>query len=486
MNLSKFNSATFLIIAFAIMQFIVAVFTHNLSFTHEEAMWQYIGRNWVSNGLVPYSGGVDNKSPLIFYIFGISDRLFGNNIWFPRLLGTLAQSVGVLFLYKIVFQQAGKRAANFSIIIYGFSLMWIITGGRYVSFTETYCVSLLLAAFYYALKAGGNKSYLISGVLAGAAICFRLTGVFGVIAILILITKENYKKLPAFILGFVFLLLFFGLWLLLSGIQVQDFIFYSFTDNFGSGSITDQPISLKWNNFNEAFIISPLLLFYPFIIHYLLNPKSNKIIGIWLCLEFIGIIIIGAFARNHLKHILPALSIIAGMSASALVESYALPAKWVYSIVAIVFFPKTLEPIYGIKNSLYPIPEKSEQFCTAPFKQPDPYQLKLLGQWLKLNSKPSDKVLVAGMGAQVHAYSERLSPSIYFNATQTDAAKKRFFQDVVTSYPDIILIPKFSYNGKKNNDELMNFISDLAAKKYSLNGCYFGYDLYIKKLVKSD
>lgn len=483
MSIGKFNNAYVLIVGLSVIQFFIAVFTHSLSFTHEEAMWQYIGRNWVNNGLAPYAGGVDNKSPLIFYIFGISNKLFGNNIWFPRLVGTLVQSVGILFLYKSVVLLSGKRAAVFSTVIYGLSLTWLITGGRYVSFTETYSVALILAAFYYSVKAENFNHYFISGLLAGAGICFRLTGIFGTIAILILIIQKNYKRLPAFIFGLLFSFLLFVIWLLISDIKFQDFIFYSFIDNFGAGSITNLPFTVKWNNFKEAFILSPLLLFYPFLIHGILSVQKNKIILIWLCLEFIGTIAIGEFARNHLKQVLPALSIIAGISVSLLIETYKLSFRWVYSALVILFFPKTLEPLYGIKNGLYPIEEKSAELCSSPYKQPDPYQLKLLGLWLKNNSKPSDKVLIAGMGAQVHAYSERASPSIYFNVTQTAAAKKKFFQDVISNYPDIILIPKFSYNGEKINDEIMNFVSDLAAKNYSFTGCYFGYDFYVKNLA---
>ena len=37
----------------AIIQLVIAFFTEPMIFTHEEAMWQYIGRNWLRNGLVP-------------------------------------------------------------------------------------------------------------------------------------------------------------------------------------------------------------------------------------------------------------------------------------------------------------------------------------------------------------------------------------------------------------------------------------------------
>src|ERR1017187_7118133 len=78
-----------LIFIIAIIQFIIAFFTVPMILSFDESMWQYIGRNWVRNGLVPYAGGIDNKSPFIFLIFGISDYLFGVNYWFPRLLGII-------------------------------------------------------------------------------------------------------------------------------------------------------------------------------------------------------------------------------------------------------------------------------------------------------------------------------------------------------------------------------------------------------------
>ena len=90
-----------IIFVLAIFQFIISFLTEPMMLTFDESMWQYIGRNWIRNGLVPYAGGVDNKSPLIFLVFGISDRLFGVNYWFPRLVGIAVQSVGIYGLFKI-------------------------------------------------------------------------------------------------------------------------------------------------------------------------------------------------------------------------------------------------------------------------------------------------------------------------------------------------------------------------------------------------
>ena len=90
------------IIMLALMQLFIALLTNGFALSADEAMWHYIGRNWFRHGLAPYSGGADNKSPLIFAVFGFSDWLFGVNYWFPRVLGTVCQSVGIYYIYKII------------------------------------------------------------------------------------------------------------------------------------------------------------------------------------------------------------------------------------------------------------------------------------------------------------------------------------------------------------------------------------------------
>jgi 4-amino-4-deoxy-L-arabinose transferase-like glycosyltransferase len=148
-------------------------------------MWHYIGRNWFRNGLVPYSGGVDNKSPLFFAIFGLSDKLFGVNYWFPRLLGTACQTVGIYYIYKIANQQAGRQAGMLAISFYGLSVCWHSFDGRYVSYDETYEVMFIILSFYFLLSAENKKGLFISGFLAAMGLGFRLSATFAIVALFI-------------------------------------------------------------------------------------------------------------------------------------------------------------------------------------------------------------------------------------------------------------------------------------------------------------
>ena len=190
-----------LILLLVILQLAVALLTDGFALSFDEAMWHYIGRNWLRNGLAPYSGGVDNKSPLIFAVFGLSDKLFGVNYWFPRVLGTIVQSVGIYYVYKIAKYVADHRTGVFAVSIYGLSLLWHGTGGKYVSYTETYEVTFIILAFYKSLTAQNKGDMFTSGLLAGIAIAFRLTAVFAVAAILIGCVRKNRSFIFPFCTG---------------------------------------------------------------------------------------------------------------------------------------------------------------------------------------------------------------------------------------------------------------------------------------------
>src|ERR1700760_2965526 len=147
----------YLLIVLTCLQLFIALMTNGFALSQEEAMWHYIGRNWFRYGLVPYTGGVDNKSPLYMVIYGISDLLFGVNYWFPRVLGTAVQTLGIYFLYKIAHHLAGKRAGLLVISFYGLSVLWHAADGRYVSYTETYKIIFSIIAFYCFITGSKNR-----------------------------------------------------------------------------------------------------------------------------------------------------------------------------------------------------------------------------------------------------------------------------------------------------------------------------------------
>jgi len=466
-----------LIICFFVLQLVIALLTVNLCFTAEESMWQYIGWNWFHNGLPPYAAGVDNKSPLIFAIFGLSYKLFGINYWFPRLLGTLCQTVGVYYVYKIANNMAGKQSAVFATTLYGLSLLWKTTGGYYVSFTETYATAFIIISAYYSLTAAGAKRYFASGLLAGVGIAFRLSAGFGAAAIFFYLCKNNRKGIVPFIAGAITSIVAIAALLILSGINTHDLLLNVFFDNFGHGSTTDHTLSWKITSFMNGFCYAEIVMFYPFIALYFLLTKKFNFLAVWLLCTFIGINVLGIYARNHFKELLPALSLASGLAIGQLATTYKVPFNALLAMVWLAFFPKIIEPLAGIKILLHPQAIQSQNFC-QPTRQPDEYAEKQLGLWIKANTAATDKLFVAGFGARVQAYSERVSPTIYFNVTQTAIAKHTLFHDLAADKPTMMAIPLFVEYNTHVQQDIRVFIDSIAATNYSFTGCMQGYGIY--------
>jgi hypothetical protein len=478
-SISKYKQNVLcVIVAIILVQLFIALLTNGFALAQDEAMWHYIGRNWFRNGLVPYTGGADNKSPFFYAIYGLSDILLGVNYWFPRVLGTACEAVGIYYLYKIALKIAGHNAAILAILFYGLSIMWHGVDGRYTSFTETYDVMFTIIAFYIFQNAESKKEVFISGLIAAIALSFRLSAGFGILTLIGICLYNKRRYTLSFCLGLISGLTLLILLLLLLGINLHDTYTYMFADNFGTGSTTDHDFLWRTVQFCNMFFYSEVILFYPLIfIYFFINKKVDWLV-LWLILAFIGINVIGNYARVDLKDLLPPLSLMAAFAVAHLVDLYNISMRQVMIIIWVCFFPKLVEPLVNFKRLFTGEFQKAENYCHEPYIEPDESASRQLGWWVKANTTPRQKVFVAGYGSQVQAYSERLSPSIYFNVTQTAIAKKRFYADLKQNKPEMILVPLFEEYKQYVGADLRQYIDSLVAKDYRFETCMFNYSVY--------
>ena len=466
-----------LILVIAVLQCIIAFFTVPMIFTFDESMWHYIGRNWIRNGLVPYRGGVDNKSPLVFLIFGISDWLFGVNYWFPRLLGMAVQSAGIYGLFKIAERTISPRAGIFAISCYGLSLLWRSTGGKYVSYTETYAITAVILSIYFCIVQNKNQFAFIGGLFAGLGCGFRLSAIFGILPVFIFTFKKNPKSAFLFLLGIVtsasFLVILAGF----AGIKMNELLFYGITDNFGAGSATAHSLAWKVQQFADGYFYSELLLFYPAVVLYFFLVRKLNFLKVWLISEFLGIMIVGIYDRVHFKDLLPAMSLMSAFVINYWVENDRAPAKQILLGLWIVFFPKTFEPLFAFKRFFYSKNNLTKSDSQTPVFE-DENMKKQIGLWIRSNTVASEKVYVAGYGAQIQVYSERQSPSIYFNVTQTPSARRRLFSDLLSDKPALMVVPLSEGYSVAVDPDIRQFINELAAKNYRLDTSMYNYNIF--------
>lgn len=445
----------------------------------DESIWHYIGRNWFRNGLVPYMGGADNKSPFVFAIFGLSDLLFGVNYWFPRVLATLCQTVGIYYLFRIAQKAAGEKAAFAAAFCYGMALLWHATGSKYVAFTETYEVMFLLMAINRYLESLKNTDLVLSGILAGLALDFRLSAAFVILAIAIYILSRKKLLDAAWFIAVVVI----GVMVLLvvcviSGISIHDLSLNMLTDNFSQGSATDHTLAYKLQSLLGKFIYSPMALLYPLaIVGVFIRKQHSTLIVLWLVLTFTAINFIGIYDVVHLKEVLPPLAILNGCAVAYLIEKYKLPLRYALLLIGILFFPRVSEAFQNAKILLGDAPAKLT-YNEAPYINPPEGDRKLLGKWVRDHTQPHDLVLVHSFGTQVQAYSERVSPSIYFNITQTPVAKVRFKHDLEQKKPVMILVPMFPEYYNLVDADLRALVNRMVGQGYHLDRCLYNYQIY--------
>jgi hypothetical protein len=465
-----------LLVLFVLLQMFVSLFTTDFTLTFEESLWQFIGRNWFRHGLVPYSGGVDNQSPLIFAIFGLSDRLFGVNYWFPRVLGTMCQSAGLYYIYKIASHIAGKQAGILALSLYGLSLLWHVTGNQSVSYTETYEVTFLIISVYCFIKAQNKTDFLITGIIAGIGLGFRISAVFAVTAFFLFALYKNKLNALIFCAGVLLSIVCLVLVGYLAGINIRDQYIYAFADNFNQGSPYDRTAQWKLNQFAQKFIYSPMILFYPLIIGYCIIKKRVDLFVLWLVFAFAGVAFIGEYTWVHLREVIPSLSIMGSITIMHIITVYKLPFKLVLLTTWVIFFPNLLNPLMTLKNLIFKKDDGIEDTCTQPYTRPEPGKLKKLGWWVGDHTSITEKIFVAGFGAQVQVYSER--QSVYFNEMQTPLAKKMLFYDLEHNKPAMILVPLFpQYEQYIQADERL-FVNNIVAKYYYLDRCMYSYNIY--------
>lgn len=469
----------FIIAIICILQLCITLLSNGFVLSFDESIWHYIGRNWLRHGMVPYTGGIDNKSPLIFLIYGCSDLLFGPNYWFPRLIGTFCEMIGLYFVFKIADTVAGRFAGVLSIPIYGLSLLWHATGGKYADFTETFEVMFLIIAIYRSLSASNFKDWFITGLWAGIALDFRITAAFGILAILLsgVQQKRSVGHQLGLIAGVITAVIGMLMFCLFTGIKISEFWTYGFSDNFGAGSATAHTLAYKLENFLEKFVYSPIAILYPLLMAYVFLKRKADLLIWWCALSFAAVSLVGIFDVVHLKDVLPALALTNAIALSHLSQRYDIRLYVVVVLLFVILFPSLSEPIQNIRI-LFGEATVKPVYGQEPYINPSEGDRKLLAAWVKQHTKATDLVLVHSYGTQIQCYSERLSPSVYFSINRTPLAKKRFYEDLNKNKPELILVPMFAEYQQLVDADQRQFVTKLIQQRYTLDTTIYNYKIY--------
>ena len=210
-------------------------------FGPDQSIFEIGGEMIFKKGAIPYRDFIEMKQPLIFYIYGFTNWVFGNHEWSIRLFDVIYHIFTLAILFKLlrkVYQN--EKIAILSVFLY--TLYY--TGGGYWTTAQTESFALLplliiaSAVLQFEERLNSFKQVSWLGAKIGIAffilislkftLAFALLGIFPVV---VFHSNQNYKTKLRFILSTVFFAV--------SSIVLTGFAIY---------------LSGGWNNFVDCLI----------------------------------------------------------------------------------------------------------------------------------------------------------------------------------------------------------------------------------------
>lgn len=424
----------------------------------DEGFWHYIAKAWSENGLVPYVDSIENKPPGIYYLFMLSNWLFGVNVMFVRLLGVLSILLSALLVKRLIHRFSNEAAGILGMIIFGMSNTWFAVDGQYPAVTEVFMMLFVLLALSRLTKQEGHPpnllDLLITGLFLGTAISFKQIALFSSFALILfyLIVYWRFEKVISHIkhvlvivLAAIFAHFLFVLPVLLSGASVAEYFQGVWFILLDEGSQQGNIQALY--DFLSGWFDSKLFIFWLFIPISLYKPelrKSKYFIAfvVWLLVDFVAVSLPGTFHEHQYRQFLFPASALCSISILSLLNvdmsSPKLKSNFTYFLVGIILVLIPLRQVV-INGYFEGFPNESEK----------------VGKWIKQNTDNEATVYVfaGGDAGQIMAYSERVCPIPNFNLIfiNTLSEYEALNHSLLNDLPDVLV----TINNQFINNELL-------------------------------
>ncbi|MHC4418780.1 MAG: ArnT family glycosyltransferase [Planctomycetota bacterium] len=461
----------------------------------DEGMWGYMARVWSENGIVPYSGTIDNKPPGILLLYYVSHSLFGTNVWFPRMVGILASFATSLCLYWIIRRLANHTAAIIGVVFYICLMPSKTFHAVSTAYTETFVIFFATLSFVLIIQSNdlkGWRHYLAiaaSGFSIGSAIVFKHVALLDAVAMFILAGyflkasgrgRSIAQAFGLMLLGILVANTVSLVALLVNGGSLPDYLRMAWIYLL-EGRESEIGIIQRLANVMPAWSHNGLIIPYLGIVGFILTRKKLRQRRIpvaallaWLGLDFIGVNAAGTYYQHQYKQILPPLCIVCGISFEFLAQQLGVMGqeqtffktkdKIVLGIILAIltcYVPFARNYSKGIQKIFRPEEDTNRQLASYI------KQISATDDYIYIYQKYKDPIL---------SYSDRLAPSQYFNTyfLSYPGAVQQVQRDMEEKAPLFILLEQ-----SKNAPEWLREVVD---KKYVKLEERDNFDIFVLQL----
>jgi len=446
------NLAVFLILLFLFI-FLVVKATNQPLFWADEGMWNYIGWLW-SNGIPPYAGAFENKSPGIFYLYLFSNYFFGTTPYFVRILAAAALSLTGYLVFDLGKRFFGLLAGAISILFYSY-LVLSNSCGFELSKTEPFMIMFVALAFWI-YRPDIRKSAILSGLALGIAVCFKQIALTDMVALSIWMLassttiKEGVIHIGYLLIGFFLTSILVVFPVFLSGAtfaQYYDSVWQSlitsrFSDTHFSGYFMQE-----WGRWLPLFTCSLLLIIL----------RQGRLLFVWLMMDIAGVCASGNYFPHQFRQLIPTMALCAGCGLSAFTNARKPMLCFGVSFVVIAASVWV--------GSLYPILPQPKKIVEAWAE---------MGSWIKNNTTTNDFVYAYEGASAFHTYAMRRSSSKYYNTWFTEGKESVILADLNRNTPKFIIV------GRKEPEWLADYI---RINKYQAVSRLSQYRLFAKHIT---
>ncbi len=157
----------------------------------DESTFIIVAQNWL-DGDLPYTVLWDLKPPITFLFFAVIISIFGKSLIAIRIAGIIAVSLIAFFTYKIATEMASKKIAFWSAVVT--VLLISAFGSLQGVMSEHISMLFFMPGVYLILKYRNFHSWLMAGLLLGAAVMTKINLAYPVLFLGIYLLYDVLKR----------------------------------------------------------------------------------------------------------------------------------------------------------------------------------------------------------------------------------------------------------------------------------------------------
>ncbi len=283
----------------------------------DTGIYSAIGKSLNNNGIL-YKTIIDNKPPLIYYLFALLEKIPISLTFEYQFLSLLSLLGSEYLLYKIVENKFNSKVAFIAIIFLAFFVGSTLFEGNLANVENFYMFFSLLSIYivFRRNKKDRNLKYLyIAGCILGIGVLFKLPALFDGLFIILYFFyiykfKDFFMKSLFYGLGSLTPIFLFFIYEYFRGV-LSNSLYYIFSTNF---------VYINYYKFNTIFGISHVLfnliifivlfLFFYFLYKRRVIQSSAVFIALWMLTDLFSVFLSGRPYLHYLIQLSVPLSVV--------------------------------------------------------------------------------------------------------------------------------------------------------------------------------